>query len=111
MSVLPLTLLVAIFAHGISAPPDGVGVADASTDVFRILAVGYGINALAQVPLVALQGLGAARDRPLHLVQLVPDFAGLGVATATFGIRGAAVAWTLPVTIDMLGMWRLLHLG
>jgi len=41
----------------------------------------------AQVPLVALQRLGAARDCPLHLVRLVPYFAGLGFATATFGIR------------------------
>ena len=41
----------------------------------------------AQVPLVALQRLGAARDCPLHLVRLVPYLAGLGFATATFGIR------------------------
>jgi O-antigen/teichoic acid export membrane protein len=111
LSVVPVTLLAAVFAHGILRVWMGPEFADASSDVFRILAIGFGINSLAQVPLLALQALGSARATALwHLVQLIPYFVGLAAATVTFGIGGAAVAWTLRATIDMLGMWGLLHL-
>jgi O-antigen/teichoic acid export membrane protein len=108
--VVPATLLAALFAHPILRVWMGREFADASTNVFRMFAVGYGINALAQVPLLALQGLGSARATARwHLIQLAPYVVGLGVATMSFGVIGAATAWTLRATIDMLGMWGLLH--
>jgi O-antigen/teichoic acid export membrane protein len=108
--VVPASALAAVFAHGILRLWMGLEFADASADVFRLFALGYGINALAQVPLLALQGLGAARATGgWHLVQLVPYLVGLAIATASFGIIGAAAASTLRATIDMLGMWLLLH--
>ena len=109
--IAPPTLLAAIFGHSILRVWMGGEFANASADVFRIFAVGYGINALAQVPLLALQALGCARaTASWHLFQLVPYFVGTVAATMSFGIIGAATAWTLRATIDMLGMWGLLHL-
>jgi O-antigen/teichoic acid export membrane protein len=111
VSVLPLTIGVAVLARPILTLWMGPEFAAESTRVFQWLALGYGINSLAQVPLLALQGLGRARaTAQWHLVQLVPYLAGLTVAASAFGVTGAAIAWTLRTTIDMLGMWGLLHL-
>jgi O-antigen/teichoic acid export membrane protein len=111
LMVVPASAAAALAAHGILRLWMGLDFANAGSDVFRLFAVGYGINALAQVPLLALQGLGSARATARwHLAQLVPYFIGLAVATTSFGIIGAAAAWTVRATIDMLGMWGLLHL-
>jgi O-antigen/teichoic acid export membrane protein len=110
LAVVPFTLLAIVFARAILDLWMGSGFADESTDVFRVLAAGFGVNALAQVPLLALQALGSARwTAQWHLVQLVPYLLALGAATYTFVIVGAAVAGAVRAAIDMLGMWLLLR--
>lgn len=110
LAIIPFTVAAIVFARVILQVWMGPRFADESTDVFRILAVGFCINSLAQVPLLALQALGRARWTALwHLVQLVPYLVGLSAATHAFGIVGAAVAGTLRATIDMVGMWALLR--
>jgi O-antigen/teichoic acid export membrane protein len=111
LAVVPLTVASAVFARPILSLWMGAEFAHESTLVFQTLAVGYGLNALAQVPFLALQALGRARvTAQWHLVQLGIYLVGLGLAAREFGVIGAAVAWTLRSAIDMLGMWGLLHL-
>ena len=75
----------------------------ASTSVVRWLAVGLVLNALARVPLVALQSTG----RPdliakIHLAEL-PAYVGLlWELTMHFGIAGTAAAWTIRIVADAL---------
>ena len=111
LAIVPFTVLAIAVARIVLELWMGRQFADESTAVFRILAVGFCINSLAQVPLLALQALGRARWTAVwHLVQLVPYLVGLSIATQAFGIVGAAVAGTLRAIIDMVGMWVLLRL-
>ena len=72
-----------------------------STPVVHVLAVGWLINTLSQPALTVLQSSG----RPdlvakAHLAELVPYLALLWWLISTFGIVGAAAAWTLRVVAD-----------
>jgi O-antigen/teichoic acid export membrane protein len=74
-----------------------------SADAMRILGVGLVANALAQVPTTYLHALGrpdvCAKGHAAELVLHVPMTFALVHA---FGIAGAAAAWTLRVTIDVV---------
>jgi O-antigen/teichoic acid export membrane protein len=79
----------------------GTEFAQHSFRVLQILAVGVFINSLAYVPFAFLQGAG----RPdltarLHLIEL-PLYVGLlWWLIRTRGIEGAAIAWSVRVTVD-----------
>lgn len=69
--------------------------------VLQLLAIGVFINSLAHVPSALLQ----AADRPdlcakLHLMELPCYLLVCWWLIKSFGIRGAAVAWVLRVTVD-----------
>jgi O-antigen/teichoic acid export membrane protein len=79
----------------------GVQFQDVVTLPLQILSVGVFINSLAYVPYTLLQ----ARGRPditgkLHLVELPLHFGLVWVLVSSFGIVGAATAWSIRVTID-----------
>lgn len=72
-----------------------------SAPVLRLLGLGVFVNSLAHVPYTLLQGAGRP-DIPakFHLMEL-PFYAALAwVLIATWGITGAALAWTLRVVVD-----------
>ena len=67
----------------------------------QILAVGVFVNSLASIPYALLQALG----RPdvtgkLHLMELPLHFTLVWVLVSAFGLVGAALAWSIRVTID-----------
>ena len=66
-----------------------------------ILALGVLVNALAHVPYVYLLGRGRS-DLPakFHLLELPLYFLGAWLLIGAFGVAGAAMAWTLRVTVD-----------
>jgi len=74
-----------------------------STTVFQILAVGFFINSLANIPFSFLQGIGradvTAKFHLLEVIFYVPLAWGL---IELWGINGAAAAWTVRATVDML---------
>jgi O-antigen/teichoic acid export membrane protein len=81
----------------------GADFAAVAAPVAEILFFGAWINGLALVPFVLLQGQG----RPditgkLHAAEVLPFVVVLWVLTSTFGITGAAVAWSLRVAVDAL---------
>lgn len=74
--------------------------------VAQILFFGAWINGLAFIAFTLLQSQG----RPdltgkLHLVEVLPFLAILWGLTTTFGINGAAIAWTLRCTVDALALF------
>jgi O-antigen/teichoic acid export membrane protein len=74
--------------------------------VAQILFVGAWINGLAFIAATLLQSQG----RPditgkLHLIEVLPFLAVLWTLTTTFGINGAAIAWSLRTTADALALF------
>jgi O-antigen/teichoic acid export membrane protein len=74
-----------------------------STLVFQILAAGYLLTALANVPYSYLQGIGRAdlttKFQFLEFLFYIPM---LWMLTTVWGINGAALAWAIRVAVDML---------
>ncbi len=67
----------------------------------RILALGVLVNALAHVPFVLLQGFGRADlTGKFHLLELPLHVGFAWFAVLHWGVAGAALAWTLRVTLD-----------
>src|SRR5262249_15484540 len=86
----------------------GVEFAQHSFRVLQWLAVGVFVNSLALVPFTLLQGVGRPDlTATLHLIEL-PIYVGLlWWMVNTRGIEGAAIAWTLRVSIDALLLFAL----
>jgi O-antigen/teichoic acid export membrane protein len=79
-----------------------------STRLMQILTLGVLINSLAQVPSGLIQSVG----RPdltarLHLLELPLYLALLWWSVQTRGITGAALAWTLRVSLDAAALFWL----
>jgi O-antigen/teichoic acid export membrane protein len=74
--------------------------------VARILFLGAWINGMAFVAFTLLQSQG----RPdvtgmLHAIEVLPFLAILWFLTSTFGINGAATAWSLRTTVDAFALF------
>jgi O-antigen/teichoic acid export membrane protein len=101
LALAPIVIILYAFAHDVLQLWLGSGFADASTATLRILCVGVLVNSLAQIPYALIQ----AFDRPdvtakFHLIELPLHVVLVWVLVRTIGIGGAALAWTLRVTLD-----------
>ncbi len=97
----PMLLLVIFFAREILNVWLGPDFAANGTLVLQLLAVGTLINALAYVPYWLLQGLGRPDlTAKFHLLELPLYVAALMYLLKHMGIAGAALAWTLRVSLD-----------
>ncbi len=90
----------------------GADFAARSTPVADILLVGAWTNGIAFIPYTFLQGQGRP-DLPakLHTIEIIPFLLVVWGLTVWLGLPGAALAWTLRVSIDLillLGAGRLL---
>ena len=99
----PVVLILIAFAKDVLQIWLGAEFAAKSTSVLQILAVGVLANSFAYIPFSLLQGLG----RPdvvakVFLVELPAYLAFAYVMIARGGIAGAALAWTLRVSIEAL---------
>ena len=99
--VLPIVLVVAVFAHLLLALWLNADFAGTATPVLQLLLIGIFVNSAAHLPYALLQAHGRSDlTAKLHLLEL-PVFAVLLIAGVHwFGITGAALAWTLRVTLD-----------
>lgn len=99
--LVPLTLILVIFA------PEGLAVwlgsdfAHNSAPVARLLAVAVLVNSLAHVPFAHLQSVGRPDvTAKFHLMELPVYIVMLFFLARSWGITGVAVAWLLRVMID-----------
>lgn len=114
--IVPLTLTVLVLA------PEGLSLwlgkafAEESAALLRWLTVGVFINCLVQVPFALIQAAG----RPdltarVHVLELAPYLVTLWILVSRAGITGAALAWSLRVTVDAVLMlflaWNLFPEG
>jgi len=99
--IFPVTLVVVALAREGLALWLGTDFAVHGARVLQWLAVGVFINSIGMVPGAGLQGIGRPElTGKLNMVELPFYVAVLWVMLRTWGIEGAAIAWTLRVTID-----------
>jgi len=94
--MIPLTLIVLIFAEDILRVWLGNDFSRESTNVFQLLSIAVLLNAIGYIPFALIQGIG----RPdiiakYHLVEL-PVYMSVAFFLINYlGINGAALAWCL----------------
>ena len=110
LALFPLTLIIVTFA------PEGLELwlgaefARESSAVLRWLAIGVLVNGLAQVPFALVQGAGRPDiTAKLHAAELPFYLAILWWMLTHFGIEGAAIAWLLRVSVDMVVLFFMAH--
>jgi O-antigen/teichoic acid export membrane protein len=101
--LFPLVLLTVVLAHRGLALWLGADFAQHSFRVLQWLALGVLINSLAQVPFALVQGAGRPDlTAKLHLIELPVYLLALWWLISTYGVVGAAIAWTARVGVDAL---------
>lgn len=106
--LFPIMLCAVALAQDVLKLWLGADFAQHSFRVFQWLAVGVFINSLALVPFTLLQAMGRPDlTAKLHLAELPLYLGLLWWMIGAHGIEGAAIAWTLRVTVDALLMFVL----
>src|SRR6267378_26436 len=97
----PLMSLVIVFAPQLLGIWLGPVFAAKSSTVMQVLALGVLVNSLAFVPFTLIHALGRPDvTAKFHMIEF-PLFAGLlWVLIGHDGIQGAAIAWTIRLTLD-----------
>jgi O-antigen/teichoic acid export membrane protein len=101
MALFPLILITITLSHEGLALWIGSEFADKSTQVLRWIALGVFINSLGQIPYAFLQGAGRPDiTAKLHLLELLLYLPTVWLMIVAYGIKGAAVAWTVRAVVD-----------
>ena len=99
----PVTLVLVFFARPLLALWLGTDFADEGALPLQILAGGVLMNSLAYIPYYLLQGVGRPDlTAKFHLLELPIHIALVWFLVTRFGLPGAALAWTLRVTLDFV---------
>lgn len=94
-------LIIVTFAHTGMRLWLGQGFASQSSFVLQLLCIGVFANGIAQVPFALVQGVARPDlTAKLHLSELLVYLPGVWWLTATYGIRGTAIAWVLRAVVD-----------
>ena len=102
-SLAPISLILVIFARPIIGVWLGPGFVDKSAVPLQLLAVGVFINCFAHVPYCFLQALGRPDSAAkLFICELAPYGLLVWWMIRQFGIAGAAAAWCIRVTIEVV---------
>jgi O-antigen/teichoic acid export membrane protein len=110
LTVFPCALLFVAFAREGLELWLGPEFARNGAVALQWLAVGVLFNSVAQIPFALLQSAGRADlAAKLHLVELPFYLAGVWWLIVSYGISGAALAWTLRSAIDCAFMFALSH--
>jgi O-antigen/teichoic acid export membrane protein len=98
---VPVIVLVLALAPTILRLWLGAAFARESTAVLRILALGILMNGFAQAPFAMIQARGRADlTAKLHLAELPFYVTSVLYMIRVNGIQGAAIAWTLRVSVE-----------
>ena len=101
LALFPISLLIVIFAQPSLKLWLGEEFARESVSVLQWLAIGVFVNSVAQVAFALIQAMGRPDlTAKLHVIEFVIYIPILYWMVNNFGIRGAAIAWTLRSVID-----------
>lgn len=110
LALLPVIVVIVGFAPEGLAAWLGADYARESAAVLRWLAAGVLINSAAALPYALVQGHGRPDlTAKLHLAELPAYLALLWWLVSVRGIDGAAIAWTLRVTLDAAALFICAH--
>lgn len=110
LAIFPLSLIIVTLAHEGIALWLGAEFADNSAFVLQWLTVGVFVNSLARVPYALVQGAGRPDlTAKMHLVELPFYLFMLWWLLGAYGIKGAAIAWVLRVSIDTLILFAMVQ--
>lgn len=103
VTCLPLAVLVAAYAELILTAWLGRDYGIHSAGALQILMVGFLFCAFAQIPFTEIHARGRADlAAKIHLGEVVPFLMGAFYLTSTYGVTGAAIAWTLRNALDFV---------
>lgn len=103
LGCLPLVVVLILLAKVIMHLWLGEEYALHSQTIFQILLVGFFFNSIAQIPFTVIQSLGKAKYTAfLHCLEVVPYLVLLYFLVNSYGVLGAAYAWTIRVFVDCL---------
>jgi O-antigen/teichoic acid export membrane protein len=106
ITMLPITLVVALFAELILSVWINVDFAQKSAQLLQIFSLGMFVACLANIPFTLLQSADKARTTAIfHLIELPLFLSLLWLLTLNYGLVGAAIAWLLRVTLDAVLMF------
>lgn len=78
------------------------------SQIAKILMVGLFSNCLAYLPYTALQALGrSSRIIRAHLIELPIYLLAMVILIRSFGVQGAAIAWSFRVSLDYVILWKM----
>jgi O-antigen/teichoic acid export membrane protein len=102
-AMLPICLVLAVGSKWGLTLWLGNDFADHSWPIVSILAAGVLLNGVAYIPFATIQATGDARSTALvHVAELIIYLPSLFFALKTYGLVGAAMAWTIRVGIDLV---------
>jgi O-antigen/teichoic acid export membrane protein len=108
ITLFPVTLIIVAFAHEGLSWWVGPVFAEQGAFVLKCLAAGVYMNALAYMPFALIQGAGRPDlTAKVHFIELPIYLFTLWTLTNSLGIKGAAIAWTLRVSMDAVVMLRI----
>jgi O-antigen/teichoic acid export membrane protein len=107
LALAPVVIVLFVFARDILRLWMGDEFAQKSTGTFQLLAIGWLLASLAWIPFTLLQSIGRP-DLPAKflLLESVVHFVMAWMLIRAWGIPGAALAWLIRSSIDVL-----LHFG
>ena len=100
---IPVIIIGSLFANDIMTIWMGPSFNGVPGTVLTILLVGFLFNSLAQVPFASIQSRGYAKVTAMvHLAELFPYLFLLFFLINTYGIEGAAFAWSIRMFVDYI---------
>jgi O-antigen/teichoic acid export membrane protein len=116
LTLAPITMVLFLFAPEILQVWLGADFAGKSAAVLRILSVGVFVNCFAHVPYCFLQALGRPEAAAkLFFAELIPYSAFAFFMIRQHGIAGAATAWTVRASLELMLLlalaWRFYSLS
>ncbi len=101
LALFPVTAVLIVLAPQALALWLGPSFAEHASGIARWVAVGTLLNGLAAAPFALLQATGRVRlTALLQLIELPIYVVVIWVMTRSYGVEGAAAAWTLRVGVD-----------
>lgn len=103
LGILPVVILGILLSDKILYLWMGKDYAEHSTSIFCVLLGGFFFNAMAQIPFATIQSVGKAKlTALLHCIEVIPYLITLYYCVHTYGLIGAAYAWSLRVIVDCI---------
>lgn len=103
ISAFAVALPIFIFAEPILVLWMGQSFVGEPKWVLRILLIGFIVNSVAQIPFSYLQAHGLSKQTAmLHAIEIIPYLLFLYIFIKSFGLIGAATAWSIRSIVDFM---------